>query len=81
MALEHWLRLAMAQGIGPILTRRLIEAADGVEGACNPSVALLRSIDGIGRAKSQQIFDSLKQARDEAASEIERAASMGVSII
>jgi DNA processing protein len=71
----------MAQGIGPILTRRLIEAADGVEGACNPSVALLRSVDGIGSSKSQQIFDSLKQARDEAAAEIERAASMGVSII
>ena len=68
MALEHWMRLAMAEGIGPILTRRLIEAAGGVEGACNPSIALLRSVDGIGSAKSQQIFDSLKRARDEAAS-------------
>ena len=27
MAIEHWLRLAMTDGIGPILIRRTIEAA------------------------------------------------------
>src|SRR3954451_19477660 len=75
------MRLAMAEGIGPILTRRLIEAADGVDAACNPSVALLRGVEGIGSTKSQQIFDSLKRAREEASAEIDRATAMGVTII
>ena len=32
MAREHWLRLAMTEGIGPILIRRIVEAAARMPG-------------------------------------------------
>ena len=71
----------MAEGIGPILTRRLIDATGSAEAACDASVPVLRTIEGIGIAKSQQIRDSLRRVSDEAMREIERAQTMNVSII
>ena len=81
MALHHWVQLALADGIGPILSRRLIDATGNAEAACDASVKQLRTVEGIGAAKSQQIHESLRRAADEAMREIERAASMGISII
>lgn len=79
--LEYWLQLALTDGIGPILTRRLIEAAGGVEGACGASSRLIASIDGIGPARSAKIHASLQSARDEALREIERAREAGAWIV
>jgi DNA processing protein len=81
MSIRHWLQLALTEGIGPTLTRRLIDATGGAEQATGASVARLAAIDGIGSAKSVQIHQSMRQAGDEAACEIERARSMGVSIL
>jgi DNA processing protein len=81
LALEHWVQLALTEGIGPILTRRLIDAAGSAEAACKSSSGQLSNIEGIGRAKSRAIFESLKRSEDEAPREIERARAMGVSII
>jgi DNA processing protein len=81
VALQHWIQLALSDGLGPILTRRLIDATGDVEAACHASATTLRSLDGIGNAKSQQIHRSLIQSADESRREIERAAKMGVSII
>jgi DNA processing protein len=81
MSLRHWLQLALTEGIGPILTQRLIDAAMGVDAACEASPKLLRKVEGIGGAKSQQIFDALKRAGEAVDAELERAAAQDVSII
>jgi DNA processing protein len=81
MSLRHWLQLAMTDGLGPILTRRLIDATGSAEAACATSVALLRTIEGIGTAKASQIHSSLRKSADESQREIERAEKLGVSMI
>ena len=81
MSLRHWLQLALTEGIGPILTQRLIDAAMGVDAACAASPTLLRQVEGIGAAKSQQIFDALKRAAQQVDAELERAASQEITII
>ena len=81
MSLRHWLQLALAEGIGPILTQRLIDAAMGVDAACAASPKLLREVEGIGAAKSQQIFEALKRAGQQIDAELERAAAQNITII
>ncbi|HEY7086967.1 MAG TPA: DNA-processing protein DprA [Tepidisphaeraceae bacterium] len=81
MALIHWLQLALTEGIGPILTRRLIDSAGSAEAACAATSKTLSAIEGIGSAKSRSIYESLCRAADEAPREIERAREMRVSII
>ncbi len=81
MALGHWLQLSLAPGIGSILSRRLIQAAGDVESACSASLDVLRSVDGIGRIKAEQIRAALRHAAAEADAELGRARAMGVSII
>ena len=79
MAIEHWLRLSLTEGIGPVLIRRLIEAAGGVEPASLASESLVRSVDGVGSAKARSIVASMRAARvDE---EIARCQSLGVALI
>lgn len=80
MPLEHWVQLALTDGIGPILTRRLIDAAGSAEAACLASDALISEIEGIGK-KYRAIHESLQEAALETPREIERAAAIGVSII
>ncbi|HMB96160.1 MAG TPA: DNA-processing protein DprA [Tepidisphaeraceae bacterium] len=81
MALQHWMQLALTDGLGPILTRRLIETAGAAEAACATSVALLQTIEGIGSSKASQIHNSLRRSSDEAKREIDRAEKLCVSII
>src|SRR5438552_538264 len=79
MGREHWLRLAMTEGIGPILTRRLVDAAGGAEAACAASATLLRSIDGITNAKVQTILESMRSANVD--DELRRCDQLGVRVI
>ncbi|MGD0462478.1 MAG: DNA-processing protein DprA [Tepidisphaeraceae bacterium] len=81
MALAHWLQLALTEGIGPILTSRLVATAGGAQAACEANAKLLRSVDGIGPAKSQQIFDALRRAGEEVEPELARAQAAGASLI
>jgi DNA processing protein len=81
VALRHWLQLTLTEGIGPILIGRLVEAAGGAEAACNADSTILRSVEGIGGAKSRLIGESLKQAGDEVDAEIARCAAAGVTLI
>jgi DNA processing protein len=81
MALRHWLQLALTEGIGPILTGRLIDATGGAEGACAATRELLGSIEGIGPNKSRSIYESLKRAAGEVDGEIARCQSAGVKMI
>lgn len=81
MALRHWLQLSLTDGIGPILIRRVVEAAGGAEAACDASVALLCEIEGIGGANAAKIHASLRAAAVSVEKELAAAASRGVTII
>jgi DNA processing protein len=81
MALAHWLQLTLTEGIGPILSRRLIDVAGSVEAACAANATLLRSVEGIGPAKAEQIRAALARACDEAPAEIDRAGKLGASLV
>ncbi len=71
----------MTDGIGPILSRRLIERAGSAEAACGASVALLRTVEGIGTSKASKIAASLAEARGKVVAEIEKARSLGVDFV
>jgi DNA processing protein len=81
MALRHWLQLTLTEGIGPILSRRLVDAAGSAEAACTANPALLRSIEGVGSSKGSSIFESLRRARDEVDAELERCEAAGARLI
>lgn len=81
MGLRHWLQLSLTSGIGPITTRRIVDAAGGAEPACSADVALLNTVDGIGPAKSRSIASALRESAAEVDRELERAASRGFSLI
>lgn len=80
MALLHWLQLALTEGIGPILSKRLIDKAGSAEAACEASQSALRAVEGIGSTKASSIHASLKAARELAAAEQERAGELEVQI-
>ena len=81
MALRHWVQLSLTEGIGPVLVRRLIEAAGSAEAACAADVDLLNNIEGIGLAKSRKIAAALRAAAAEADREIDRATEARITII
>ncbi len=77
----QWLRLSLTAGIGPILSRRLIERAGTAEAACEATAPLLQTIEGIGANKARHIAQSLKESADAAEREIDKAAAAGARII
>src|SRR4030095_11312587 len=79
MGREHWRRLAITEGIGPILIRRLVDAAGDAEGACQASTALLQTVDGIGSAKAQKIRESMRSA--DVDDQLRRCDALNVSLI
>ena len=62
MAVEHWLRLAMTDGIGPILIGRVIEAAGMPRPPAGRRSALLQTVEGIGTSKATAIHRSMREA-------------------
>ena len=81
MPLRHWLQLAMTDGIGPILSRRLIESTGGAEAACDASAEGLAGIDGIGRAKAGKIQSALRAAAREVEAEIDRCRAGNITLL
>jgi DNA processing protein len=81
MALQHYLQLALSEGVGPITVGRLIETFGSAEGACAGSLAELRGIEGIGTAKSQKIYSAIRAAGAMAEGELAKAQELGVRII
>src|SRR4051812_39828463 len=80
MAREHWLRLSMTEGIGPILVARIVEAAGGnAAAACEAGVDLLRNVEGIGAAKAAKIHQSMRAAPVD--TELARCDQLGVTLI
>src|SRR5688500_13296995 len=81
MSLRHWVQLALTDGIGPILSRRIIDRAGGVEAACAADGKVLRDVEGIGSAKATKIQMALREAAGAVDAELARAAAAGVRII
>lgn len=81
MSLLAWLTLSLADGLGPILSRRLVDAFGNADDAVKATAAQLRAIEGIGSGKSSSIATSLIAARDEAKRELDRASTLNVEII
>lgn len=81
MALRHWLQLSLTEGIGPILTHRIVERAGSAQAACQADVELLNNVEGIGLSKSRSIAAALKTAAREVDRELERSAKAQVSLI
>jgi DNA processing protein len=81
VALRHWLQLSLTQGIGPILTHRIVAAAGGAEAACRADANLLSNIEGIGSAKSRMIAASLRSAGNEADRELELASTQNLTLL
>lgn len=79
--LHLWLQLSLTEGIGPILSRRIIERAGGIEAACSASTALLQTVEGIGSAKAGRITVALKEAAQRVDDEIARTEALGARII
>lgn len=79
--MRHWLQLSLTDGIGPILIRRIVDAAGGSEAACRASVGLLREIDGIGEAKAMKIQHALRSSADSVEKELSAAAALGITIV
>jgi DNA processing protein len=78
---RHWLQLSLTDGIGPILIRRIVDAAGSAEAACRASVALLREVDGIGTAKASKIHHAMRSAADSVEKELAAGAPLGVTIV
>lgn len=81
MALRHWMQLALTDGIGPVLLRRLVERAGSPADACAATATLLREVDGIGTHKAASIAGALHRAIDLADRELERAAALGLRVL
>jgi DNA processing protein len=81
VSLRHWLQLSLTDGIGPILARRLVELAGGVEAACEAPVSLLRQVEKVGAVKAATIHQSLREAKDAAEQELELARRLGISFV
>ena len=81
MSLLHYLQLSLAEGVGPITIARLIETFGSAERAVGASIAELRGIEGIGAAKSQKIYSSLRATAGAAETELARARDGGTQLI
>jgi len=79
--IQHWLQLSLTSGIGPILGRRMIDAAGSAESAVQMTRRELAQIEGIGLAKAQAVADSLKVAESDAILQLSKATEHGAKII
>jgi DNA processing protein len=81
MALRDWLQLALTDGIGPILTSRLVQTAGSAEAAARADAKLLQCVEGIGSAKSRQIAEALRKASQAVEAEWEKCVENGINLI
>lgn len=81
MALRDWLQLVLTEGIGPILLRRLVNAAGSAADAAKANESLLRTVEGIGSSKARSIAAALKSASEQADRELAQMEAAGVSAV
>ncbi len=75
------LRLAMAPGLGPVLIERLLAKFGTAARICEASQAELRVVEGIGATRARAFAESFATSLNSARAEMDRAASMGISIV
>ena len=81
MGAEHWLQLALANGLGPVTLKRLLEATGSPEAACTASLTMLRWIEGLGKTKSEQIYRGLLRPPLRRRSNWQRAEELQVRVV
>jgi DNA processing protein len=81
MSLRHWVQLSLTDGLGPILTNRMVSAAGGAQAACEANGKLLREVEGIGSAKASKLVSALRVAAEGVDAEMERAQTAGATLI
>jgi DNA processing protein len=74
-----WLKLIRAEGLGPVLFKRLLEAYGGIERIFGASVAELTRVEGIGNRTAERIV----RTRDnfDPAKELDLAEKLGVTLL
>jgi len=75
------LRLTLTPGLGPITIARLLERAGSPAAACAASEAFLRSLPGLGPAKSAAIALALRDSAPLADAELALADRLGVHLL
>jgi DNA processing protein len=81
MSTRDWLTLNLADGIGPIFGRRIVEAAGSPAAACEADAALLRTVEGIGAGKATKLAAALAEARAKVDDEIARATAKQMRVL
>jgi len=79
--LRDWLQLSLTEGIGNVLTARLVEAAGSVAAACAADRLLLEQINGIGPQRAHQIESALRDAAVRVDDELAKCAAASVSLV
>ena len=79
MAVEHWLTLSMTRGLGPVLSRRIVEAAGSAEAACD--AGHLAGVEGIGERKALMLKKGLRDGRAAADAQLDKADRLGLTIL
>ena len=81
MGRDAYLHLSLTDGLGPVLTRRLIEHAGSPEEAVALTARELQQVEGIGVAKANAIASALRSTSGDVAVQLSKAQELGVRII
>ena len=76
-----WLLLSLTTGLGPILTQRLVARCGSADAACGASLAVLRTVEGVGSVGAERIFAGLRESRSEAPRVARQADRAGLRVV
>lgn len=77
--LPHYLRLHLADAIGPVMLGRLIKHFGTVDAVLAASMGELMQVEGIGERRARSVFEA--RSNPAADRELEKAAAAGVRIV
>jgi DNA processing protein len=77
--IEKWLWLIRAEGVGPVLFRRLVKTLGSVDKVLGASVAQLTKVEGVGVKTAERIARTRGQF--DAVGELQAASKLGVCVI
>ncbi|MDX9912832.1 MAG: DNA-processing protein DprA [Phycisphaerales bacterium] len=75
------LRLALAQGVGPVIASRLLARFGSADRVLGASPAALAEVEGVGPKRAESIARSLAHDTQEVDRELERAHRLGARIL
>jgi len=77
--IEKWLKLKAADGVGPVIFRRLLEHFNSIDLVLGASVSELTKVEGVGSVTAERI--AAGRNKIDADAEIELAAKLGVWLV